>query len=322
MSKFLVIDGTACAGKTTFIKNYNDVKMTKYYGDYKEICDKYDLTSIPHDLCEVMFCAHRAYNDNQLRIEYLDCLIKADRQPTSTMVYKLIREKADEAEIKRVADKCKRMGLMRNYETITVLVKPGAEAYVVEKMKQRNNGIDNAMKEDYVIDQNRVFRVWSEHLKFPIVQVDGGDYETLHKLLNGIIKSKIRKNYSIGNDCKVCEYRLPIINKSVAVVMMMMMDDASISNEQFANAKTNLTNMIKSNITIIYWSSDESIMERIVMPLNVPGVVYFCADDDAILQSVPLTHYGNVLMKNELIDDDINVTNKYNFNDLCCKIIQ
>ncbi|AAL01782.1 unknown [Spodoptera litura nucleopolyhedrovirus] len=321
MSKFLVIDGVACTGKTTFIKNYNYTNMIKYCGDYKEIHDRYDLTSIPHDLCEVMFCAHRAVCDAQLRIENLDCLIQADRQPTSTMVYKLIREKASDAEIKRVADKCKRMGLMRNYETITVLVGPGTELFIVDKMQQRNNGIDNTMKENYVIDQNRVFRVWSEHLNFSTIEVNFGDYDTMYKSLNDIVKSKIHKNYSIENGYKVYEYKLPIINKCVAVVLMDLCG-ASFSNGQFENAKTNLMNMIKSNVTIIYWSNDENTMQRIVNRLNVPGVAYSCADDNKILQSVSLMHYENVLMKNELIEDDIDIKNIYTFDDLCCKIIQ
>lgn len=161
----LALDGTAATTKTTILTRIMDRGGCRvHFEDYKEISDFMGLgeNSVMDGVLYLMWRNERAHFGKRNLF---------DREPASTLLYRLVAADADEQTVRRYCQKVKRYGLNKNWRSVILLTVPGQEQLVVRAMAARNNGID-WLDAEYVVRQNRVFETWAEVMGYPCVYVD------------------------------------------------------------------------------------------------------------------------------------------------------
>ncbi|ADD73826.1 ORF117 [Lymantria xylina nucleopolyhedrovirus] len=216
MSYKLALSGVACLTKSTILRKLEARKdFCVHMLDYKELYDKFnfDLRVGP-----LLATAYRCTHDRATATggEY-DRIHIFDRLPTESVVYGAIAQGLSEEDSRRVYEKCLEMNLHENWRSVVLMAAPDTESLVTEKMKRRANGID-CMNEQYVLAQNKHFKIWHETMNAPAVEIDWrSDMEAQQTKVINLIHDLVYRWETRENDVLVYYHLLPILKKRYVV---------------------------------------------------------------------------------------------------------
>lgn len=191
-SKFNVLDGTACLGKTSILKLLQQENIPVKIGDYAEDAKNYSVfkEKSKHHQYDLEYQMHVVKN---LSIGSLH-----DRGPWSNVIYNYIFRYMStkipiEADliINEFKSSCQRtFKFLSSMFNIVILVCLDRNAFdVTQRMKIRGNGID-VLNEEYVYAQNLFFKIFARECNLQLIEIiDVNDFK--------VIEVNIRRAFSI-----------------------------------------------------------------------------------------------------------------------------
>lgn len=192
---FLVLDGVACTGKTTTLRQLNNRPDCRIHlSDLYEISVAVGLTRNFSD--SLIYTAIRGARYHPA-VEP-DLVHYFDRSNVSSVLYAHVFQPTFSPEL--LEKDCvilKKCGIMEPWtNTLILLCKEGQEELVVEKMTARGNGLD-VLSVDYVNVQNRAFKVWAKVFGYPTYTIDftqpfDKQQEEIVEILDGFLMNSTR----------------------------------------------------------------------------------------------------------------------------------
>lgn len=168
---FVALDGVACTTKSTIL---NRLATTNKYNvhmvDYKEVSDLLHLGEDPV-LDAIIYTLYRSSFTKHETLDGSKHLF--DREPGSSLLYRLIFNNASVETITKYCELLKRVKETQStkYVSLILMPKSGQEDIVVNMMTKRGNGID-WLDAEYVRRQCKVFTVWARVMNYKIMYVD------------------------------------------------------------------------------------------------------------------------------------------------------
>lgn len=149
----LFVEGVACIGKSTVVGKFKNSAALDYYDAVKE---EPRLRSMYHSTLPCDF--FNLWQLGRLR----DDVTVADRSPFSTAIYKIVNDYNDEfmAEFESLLEGNWFRELAVNIRLLIVLPREKHYDSIVDKMKERNNGIDHYAYE-YVERQVKAYELFA-----------------------------------------------------------------------------------------------------------------------------------------------------------------
>nr|WAK98635.1 ORF138 OpOrf-31 [Lymantria dispar multiple nucleopolyhedrovirus] len=215
MSYKLALSGVACLTKSTILRKLEARKDFRVHMlDYKELYDRFDFDL---RVGALLHTAYRCTHDRSATVGEYDRVHIFDRLPTESVVYGAIAQGLSEEDGRRAYEKCLEMNLHEDWRSVVLMAAPDTEGLVTDKMKRRNNGID-CMNEQYVLAQNKHFKIWSEVMNAPAVEIDWRlDMEAQQTRVINLLHDLVYRWETRENDVLVYYHLLPILRRRYVV---------------------------------------------------------------------------------------------------------
>ncbi|EZG42930.1 AAA domain protein [Gregarina niphandrodes] len=177
----LILEGTACLGKTTVLQRLAGEGFSVVVGDYAEDCIQYNVFR-DKDLNNVLELAYMLFQFSKLKPNTLH-----DRGPLSSLAYRMVhdilnrRHSLQDFEILFAQLPAQLWNTFRQLNTFMVVehdIKGG-----LQRMILRNNGID-VMSEEYIDVQNRVFEFLANYTGAKVIVHKQG--ESMEEWINAL----------------------------------------------------------------------------------------------------------------------------------------
>ena len=168
MNQHLYLCGICCVGKSTVLHELSqEYDIQPEYTDYFELSLQNPEFKSKHQDPEVQII----YTINQVLKSTISIPKIFDRSPISDLLYSLVFE--EKAKLEAGKNKLEAMlewelfrSTCEKYKTLYILIDDddkGAEDDILQKMKNRNNGLD-VLDRDYITAQRTIFSTISQHI--------------------------------------------------------------------------------------------------------------------------------------------------------------
>ncbi|KAK9694277.1 dUTPase [Popillia japonica] len=241
----IAIDGTACTGKSTFLKQLQIMSLPVIVGDYYEHCNRFPILKDKFANTD-----HKNIYTFYLTNKSIDGYIH-DRCPISNIIYdwiiKILNGNMSIDEGLSMVNKYKDLLYPEGWFVI-IWVTEEDEDIVINRMKQRNNGID-IFTAEYIRVQNQMFREVAKVFNFPLF--------VKRELLNADMH------------LQTLSLLIPIIRNSPIIYQM---GEREIKTKPANDAGSDLT--VSSNVVLLIGKLNQvCLLERVYIPKGFMGLI-------------------------------------------------